>query len=269
MAADHLVLCLGLSRAGSTLQYNLAANLIERLELGHRLGFSSNVAELGQLLQSIKGSGGIAVLKTYNSDLAWMNGWLGEVSILTIYRDLRDVYSSCKKKRTTDIDEFINRTKAYLDAVRQLRTTPRVLYQRYEGLYNDLGAGVREISDFLRLQTDEAEILRVWEMNTLDSAANEIKQAFTISQRCVFRVNKFLRQMPLRGKTASRVLGVTPLVRLLVPEDDLISANHRLHPDHISKSRGRPGSWKHELRHNEARKITEAFRPWLKEHGYP
>src|SRR6266403_2362501 len=110
MAADHLVLCLGLSRAGSTLQYNLAANLIERLELGHRLGFSSNVAELGQLLQSIKGSGGIAVLKTYNSDLAWMNGWLGEVSILTIYRDLRDVYSSCKKKRTTDIDEFINRT---------------------------------------------------------------------------------------------------------------------------------------------------------------
>ncbi|MGA3283252.1 MAG: hypothetical protein ABSD57_02180 [Verrucomicrobiota bacterium] len=265
---SHLVLCLGLSRAGSTLQYNLARTLIERLKVGCGLGFSVEEGELRRRVESIQDQPIVGVLKSYNRNLNWVSGWRGRVSILFIYRDLRDMYSSQKKKGRTNLNDFITRTSSDLDAIAKLSPTYRMLSQKYEEVFLDLGTAARQIADFLGLLANEDDIAVIRQLNTVDAALAEIGRAFSVRQRFISHINRFLRKQRQSGKVVARALGLTSVVRTMIPPKDIVSGGFMLHPDHISISRGQPGKWKEELPEYEAVRIAECFEQWLEEHGY-
>ncbi|MGD0206460.1 MAG: sulfotransferase domain-containing protein [Verrucomicrobiota bacterium] len=270
---SHLVLCLGMSRAGSTLQYNLARTLVERLKAGSGLGFSLEEGELRRRVESIQDQHIVGVLKTYNRDLNWVSGWRGRVSILFIYRDLRDVYSSQKKKGRANLDDsnledFITRTNSDLDVIEKLRTTHRMLSQKYEEVFLDLGTAARQIADFLGLQANEDDVAVTRQLNTVDAALAEIGRAFSVRQRLVCHINRFLRKQHQSGRAVASALGLKSVVRMMIPSNDIVSGGFMLHPDHISISRGQPGKWKEELPECVAGRIAECFEKWLEEHGY-
>jgi len=263
------VVCLGLRRAGSTLQYNLARTLVEQLNAGCGAGFLAERDSLEARMRDIKGKGLICVVKTYGYDLDWLRNWRCKCSILSIFRDLRDVYSSHLKKRTDlTFAEWLVRIESDLTAIGNLERTHRTLYQKYERVFFDLEGAIQEISTFLGLEPTASDIARVKELNTIEAALNTIRYAFSKRQRVQSLANKFLRSLPRSGKQIARVAGLTKLVRWVLPSEDVVSPGFRLHPDHISASRGEPGRWRDELSEREAVRITEHFRCWLEEHGY-
>jgi len=266
---DHLVICLGFRRAGSTLQYNLARTLVEYLKAGCGLGFHLESDALRACAQGLQGKGLVGVLKTYNRDLTCLCDLPLKVSILYIYRDLRDVFSSLKKKKQiTDVEEFLVLARSHLDAVERLRSTHEVLYQKYEDVYSNLEGGTREIAAFVGLQTTQEDIARIKALNTVDAAITYIRDHFSLKQRFVNSVNRLMRSQPRKTKDLARSLGLMRHVRSIIPGGNIVSSGFMLHPDHISRSRGQPSAWKRELPEHEAKLVTECFRDWLDAHGY-
>ena len=257
-----------MSRAGSTLQYNLTRSLLERLKVGHGLHFLNTENELRNAALVAKGKGAITAIKTYQYDLGWLDGTDAKVSKLCIFRDLRDVYSSRKKKRGESLDNFLKQTRKDLEGLNRLSASGEVLWQQYEDVILDLQGATREIATFLGLKAGDDDIATVAKLNTLDAALKEISLSFTARERFISKANKFFARRPLLAKQLLRTIGITKLVRTIIPPANVLSSNSHLHPDHISRSRGMPGKWREELSEMEAQLITETFSEWLKQHNY-
>src|SRR5580692_10544334 len=101
------IICCGMLRAASTLQYQIASDLVERAGLGQRVGW----LEGGDLERAVGGNdrkGQLLVLKTHSYDSA-LGGMLdaGDARALYSYRDLRDVSVSACRKFGMDFDTFM------------------------------------------------------------------------------------------------------------------------------------------------------------------
>lgn len=144
------VLCAGMIRSGSTLQFQLAAAIVEAAEAGERLPWEPEV-ELERTLELLRGDPGLRVAKAHACSHG-LAAWARDgAPVLYVHRDLREVAASLMRKFRIGIDELLARR--WLDgavaAYAAWTSMPNVLVRRYAELVADPAAEAVRIHGFL------------------------------------------------------------------------------------------------------------------------
>ena len=161
----RLVLACGGYRSGSTLQYNLVGEYVERVNRGRRIGLLDppEAALLRRGLWGIVDAMGLAVAKSHHAvsgfqdfggaERVWSE-LAGQGLIQPVYsvRDWRDVAYSMSRKFGRTLEELFESSQwreniAHMEAWLDLGAC----VQRYEGLVGDPTGSLRELSDVLGL----------------------------------------------------------------------------------------------------------------------
>ena len=164
-----------MQRSGSTLQFQIAAHLVENAGLGHRIRWDTR-----EPMKKYKGAPELVVAKTHQftpekgRELA-ANRAYG----LYIYRDLRDVIVSKMRKEKipfSTIYETYYVETLLLQERRWLRNK-NVLVSRYEDVMANLPAEVVRIAGFLGIEITRAEAEAIASEYSLPKQLERIREA--------------------------------------------------------------------------------------------
>ncbi len=259
-----LVICNGMIRSGSTLQYNLVRNLLENLEFGMGHGYfdlEQKIISDEQLLQWGRDScyHVIKMHEIHPKSLEMMTNRL--LKICYIYRDIRDVAVSIKNMWSLEEDVLHSELDKAVEIYYNLVKIPNVLYQKYEDVISDLPHVVRELADYLDLNPTE-EIIKAVEKSS------SLENMMRISQSKGLQLKgQLLVFMKLHTPSKLKFLLREILGSRIV---DFYHDQHTLlHPQHISKYSGATGVWRTSLDKHEINAITARYEAWLRASGYP
>ena len=232
-----LVICCGMYRSGSTLQYQIVSELIEKFDLGERLSWKKDIdfKNIGQSLKKDKYS----VLKThvYNDDILSVMDEI-PVKFIYSYRDIRDVVLSLGKKNGKTVDKVLenNVLSEILENDIGWRSVEPIYISRYDDLVNDLKSEIKLIADFLSIKLS-------------DNEAEEMANIFNIQSQKE-KIKKF-------EKSSLTDLG----------DHRKFDPKSLLHNNHISS--GKVSGWIDELTFKQIAQIESKTGLWLKKYGYP
>lgn len=238
MAADQLLLlCCGMIRSGSTLQYQVVAELVERHDLGRRAGFidDQNAADI---LASTRTTPGMAVLKAHQI-IPELRAALeqGNARLFYTYRDLRAVAVSAMRKWELPFTHVISRNGWLETAVRasgEIMAFPGVCPSRYEDIVSDLPGEISRWAALIGLAVSPAEAQALAEEFSLQAQLNRID---------------LIKQQKPADKT------------------EFFDSRSLLHHNHIFD--GSIDGWKTQLEAWQIRQIERRFGEWLRDHNYP
>ena len=234
------VLCVGMYRACSTWQYEVAAHLVERYRTGRRLGFV-------QSDEYTRGANGAwRVLKSHEGGPAFRKA-LGKKRALAIYaiRDPRDVVYSMLHKRNQDFETFLRQGMIHQIFAnhRFWMQFPRahVLLQRYEEIVADPSRAVGEIAAHLGISLPQASCR-------------------ALAAEYSFKENKRRTELTARRMVESGL-------SLDDPENIVrYDARSLLHWNHMRD--GQIGSWRGIATPRELSILAAIAGPWIVEYGY-
>lgn len=237
------VLCVGMYRACSTWQYDVAADLVERRLGGRRLGYLTG-PEYAELVKTEPRSGSWRVLKSHEEHPEFTRALKnGEAVALYARRDVRDVVFSMLHKRRVDFDTFLSQGMVHqvLENDRYWSKRPRLLVQRYRPLMQNPEAGVREIARFLGVALEEGEAESVARHYSLEAnRARALRMAEALETR----------GLDLDDRTNAQLWDQATL----------------LHWNHIRS--GRIGDWKDQADGRQRRILARLLGRWLARHAY-
>lgn len=235
-AMTELVLCCGMIRSASTLQYQIVAELVERHVVGERIGFADQQT-VSSVLRDAEKVRGFAVIKVHEV-MAELDSrmQLGPTRCFYTFRDLRAVALSVMRKWGVPFAQVIGRNGWLETAVRSsLRwlAVPGVCISRYENMLQIMPAEIMKWSGGLDLQISDHE-------------ARQLADEFSI-----------VKQKERIDKVHADKLSDT---------SSFIDTRSLLHHDHIID--GSVDSWKTELEAWQIRQIERRFGEWQSRHGY-
>ena len=230
-----LVICCGMKRSGSTLQYQLAVSILERTGKGSGLGDLRNVN--CQELHQANTTGEIQVLKVHKiSHLKGIEKAFeeGYAVGLYVYRDLRDVAVSLMNLRNLSFDKLMRRREIpdNLRAFEQFTALPNMHISRYEYMVNNLSTEVVKIASHLGIELSEQE-------------AELIAQEYSLTQQKA-RIESWKKEAGSQNKERN-------------PQT-------LLHQNHIKS--GRCQQWKTALTPLQISYLENLTGKWLVEHKY-
>jgi hypothetical protein len=259
-----LIICAGMIRAGSTLQYNVVRHILEHKQLGIAEGFLGLKAQAAHQFTPRK----------WMEDRAWhaikvhhfgeqlkQNANSEGIRICYIYRDLRDVAVSALTKWRYGEKELFAALDDAVEVYNFVYHLPCVLMQRYEKFSIDLSQGIREIGKSLNVGMSSSEAIHLAEFYSIETTmkrTEELRDSKSFQLRMVLRVmarKVFGAKLARRLKDLLRISGVYDQKLLW-------------HPDHISKSRGAIGVWRSELDKELCKMIIKRYGGWLERNGY-
>lgn len=258
-----LLMCLGMNRGGSTLQYNVARRLVEKAAAGKGEGYYVDPDEenVRRQLNEWQKDALWHVIKSHKPpDNIQEMCDSEEVKVFYIYRDIRDVAASLKKMSGQSGEELLKALDRVVDAYDQIALTEAksILKQRYETVMEDLPTMTLDIAEFLGINTTT-------EMVSDIVASCSIQSSQKASAKTGLRIKAFLA---IKTHGIFRRLGFSHSVLnklwILQPSE----ANTLLHPNHVSKTRGRSGVWKNTLSIDEIEMIHGRHKEWLINNGY-
>ena len=237
------VLCVGMYRACSTWQYEVAAHLLERHRGADRLGYLTG--EQFEALDDREGDDGAwRVLKSHEEHGRFAVA-LAEGRAIAIYahRDVRDVVFSLMHKRNVDFETLVTRGMVHqvLANDRFWSGRPGSIAQRYDRLVADPVAGVEELAGHLGLDLGPGEAAEV---------ASEY--SFQANRRRTVELGRRLQ----RGG-----------VDLDDPSTTLAHDRRTLlHWNHMRE--GRVGDWRGRATPRQRLALARICGRWLEAHGY-
>lgn len=260
-----LLLCLGMNRGGSTLQYNVARHLVEKSTVGAGEGYyvDPDEEDVRRRLNEWRKDALWHVIKSHKppDNIQGMCD-SEEVKVCYIYRDIRDVAASLKKMNGQNGEELLKALDRVVDAYDQIvvNETESILKQRYETVMEDLTTMTLGIAEFLGINTTTEMVSDIVASCSIQSSQKasaktglRIKAFLAIKTHGIFRRLGFSRSVLNKFK-----------LRILQPSE----ANTLLHPNHVSKTRGRSGVWKNTLSVDEIEMIHGRHKEWLINNGY-
>jgi hypothetical protein len=236
------VLCAGMFRSGSTWQYNIACELLERVDSGQRLGF----VEGWEYEQATSGEATpVRVLKTHDAHFRFADSLMaGKARAIYSFRDLRDVAYSLMHKFKVSFEEVISADGLLRKCTRNdafWTDLPNVLTQRYENLIQNADAMVRQIARFLGLETDH-------------DMARLLAEAYSLPHN-VARADELARELREQG------IDLDDKANALACD-----AHTLLHWNHCRT--GRVGAWKEVATAEQRLLLGEVCGDWLIRRGY-
>lgn len=236
-----LVICCGMPRSGSTLQFNMAAALLEtknssaKVEWRKSSEWSHYVSDLLRLADDADPY----VVKMHFPppkvrELAEFN--VG-IRIVYIHRDVRDVVASMQIKFGHSLPAAIRRVKQSLGVEMWLRQIPKVekvFVQEYESLFRDMACGLDGLANFLESpvsQTYRETLLERFDIDVAYKRSRKKKVSFERARRrLAFLLNRSVK----------------------FADEELM-----LHPNHVSEHKGSPGIWREHFSRQELKKIQQ------------
>jgi hypothetical protein len=222
----------GMPRSGSTLQFQITAELIESSGLGHRLAYA-RTAEFPSIRNEHSGAAEHLVFKTHHCSREIEEEFhRGHAKAVYTFRDLRDVYASRMRMREASFREVWK--EGFLDKCLRddawWRSLCPVYITRYEDMIADLPAEVARLATFFGINLDESRCSEIADKYSFDSQQQRIEQQ---------------KQQDAEG----------------------FDPQHLLHGNHLTAPPG--SSWSDTLTPDQAARIEHRTRDWLAEHGYP
>ena len=262
------VICIGMKRSGSTLQYNIVKQLLSKSGVVEAEGYVSGV-DLHDLIRSTRESSQSVdssyVVKCHNPPL----GLSDEIDsrVIFVYRDIRAVYLSCKIKWGIELEQFIKNTDEVLKIYEHYQASKNVLVQRYESLYSDRAAAIKEINQYLDLNLLDEELQCVFEATSIESIERSSRNRFGFVSKAQHRINKMSSAIPKDILLLFRKIGIISMVRRYMPREVFV-ADTLVHINHFSPSKGRPDEWRTMLKQYEQDRLSTHYRDWLIQHDY-
>lgn len=240
---SELILCNGMVRSGSTLQYNLVKCILNASNDCIDIGFVDGLPELIEKIEFNKGK--VLIGKAHSfydvDDRLSVDG----IKRFYIFRDLRDVAASLRKKLNLDKDQLFEALDEAVNQYYIFKNQNDTLVQKYENLFLDMKKGISEISEFLGIDLIESDVFNIQEMNEVKSVEEEIRK---VNQKPMNIVRIFLHDIGLK--------------RFQVYNDNLI------HHNHISNTKGNNGDWREVLSKDEVKNIIVRYSAYLTENEY-
>lgn len=230
------IFCGGMQRSASTLQYQIASELVEKYGIGKRVTYYTPETH-EQVLSSYHGNG----YKTFKSHIvtkAIKDQFLANNAVgLYIYRDVRDVISSLKEKNNHDYPdtEAGQIAKGLIDHYYQWTILPNMYITKYEEVILDLKKELYGIANFIGIDLKNEDVSVLCHDLSLNSQKKRI-QLFG-ADKIIF-VNKF----------------------------NVYDSHSLLHTNHIAS--GKIGRYKDNLSAGQIQTIENATEHWLQRNGY-
>lgn len=242
-----LIICNGMIRSGSTLQYNLARGLIEEASFGQGEGFFSErqaQKSINELI-SWKDDERYHLIKMHQICPLCSPAENKGLRSLYIYRDLRDVAVSAKSAFHYTKPQLMKALDEAVLIFNEIQRLPNVLTQRYEDVIRDVHKATWDIADFLNVKLTSGQMHDV-----IDSCAipKAVERTEKMEKRFWSSAKEFMLRMGLPMKTYDK--------------------KTLLHSNHISGNKGAAGVWRSQLNSSELNEINNRFGKWLKEQGY-
>jgi hypothetical protein len=238
MQQRGLILCCGMIRSASTVQYQVVVDLVRRNGLGQSIGFADRQS-VSEVLQKLQRVVGLAVAKTHEV-FPEFDALIQQdlVSLLYTYRDLRAVALSVMRKWEIPFAHVIGRN-GWLDTAVESSihwlSIPGVCVSRYEDIVLSLPAEVMKWANVLGL-------------NITCAQAEELATKY-----CIQAQQDRIRKMRLQTGEVSEPTGY-------------IDPESLLHHNHIID--GSLDGWKTGLEKWQIRQIESRFSKWLLDHDY-
>ncbi|MGB3240568.1 MAG: sulfotransferase domain-containing protein, partial [Geitlerinemataceae cyanobacterium] len=175
-----LVICCGMLRSGSTLQYQLAVAILEKTGRGSGLGDPRNVDCLE--LANANPSGMMQVLKVHKfQHLQHVEAAIDrrQAKCLYTYRDVRDVAVSLMNMRNIGFEELIFRNQEVQQSLSDFQAWTSfddVLISRYEEMVSDIPQEVLRIAKHLNIELSTEDAIAIAENHSLDKQKQRIQQ---------------------------------------------------------------------------------------------
>ncbi|MEG4579484.1 FkbM family methyltransferase, partial [Microcoleus sp. MON1_C5] len=232
-----------MARSGSTLQYNICRSLVEKLDIGKGEGFfeGNHLFNLQEQFLEWGKDDLFHVIKIHDFyPKAVEMSLKGCVKICYIYRDIRDVAASLKKKDKVKGKALITSLDAAIEVYYKLKNVPNILIHKYESIVIDIAKAIREVVLFLGIKSSEDTIEWVNKECSVENAKKVI--------------------LSLAGGLQNTQLNPS--------RQQLYDSKTLLHHNHISKNSGAIGVWRFDLEQEEINWITERYKSWLVEVKY-
>lgn len=234
----------GMFRSGSTLQYQLVSEMIERAGRGDRLDWTVPEA-FGPMADKIEATESVAdqmlVFKTHLCKHPMRVRLLDERALAVgVHRDLRDVIVSGAQKMGVEPTADYS-AKVAAGCVACANGWPRCDAYRewsYDRLTTDTAAVCLELAAYLGVPCTP-------------ELANELAEAYTPNrqtERIARAEREGLMKLSIEGSEARHM------------------ERHLLHPNHLRD--GRTGKWREQLSEEAVRVIEDVAGEWLTERGY-
>lgn len=257
----RFVICCGMRRSGSTLQYNLARSILETQKSGVEvLGYVNGNDLQDRVVDLESNAGKTYLLKSHDvvqcRSLASCN-----VLLLYTFRDFRDVYVSGKIKlgwTRENLEELALELNSSFVAA---NSCERILIQKYEDLFANKVIGTRKIASFLDAMLSEKEVLEI-------ANENETKISNSIVRQSYLKVRGLARNLASTSNAVSILFEPLRKLNQLFFQRFGIDPKTQIHLDHISRNKGCPGAWKDELSARELDEINSKYAELLKSMGY-
>lgn len=233
------VICAGMKRSGSTVQYQLVSEVVERSDMGRRIGYVLP-DEFSAVDRDLASEQGLAVAKSHDFIPLLEEKQFGtRVRVVYVFRDIRDVVVSMMADQNREFYRLLlsGDLSAIIHQGELWRSWNHVLVSRYEEMTNDLPGEVVRISAFLGAHVQRKQ-------------AEEIAADFSLeAQQARIREFDFENQGYRKDGTLTVVDPVT-----------------NLHRDHIRS--GKAGRWKADLNPVQSALLECLTSRWLLANGY-
>lgn len=265
MKEKSIILCAGMLRSGSTLQFNVVCRLLQEAGVEYVTSFATLTEYLKE--RPVEGEK-LVVLKSHRVDFSSTLSGNIDLYVTYTYRDLRDVYLSGKEKfgwRGDVLEEKLDGAIENYNSVKDTSGVPKIM-QDYEGMYRDLRSRVVEMVSFLGLsKISDAQVDRVVDSLSVDSVSSYIESKANLRRNKKFR--KFADSCPTFVKKLARKNSVwSRIIRSF--RGDLVDEGTMFHANHISQRKGEPGLWKEYLNQEEIDEIERRYSTFMTERGY-
>jgi hypothetical protein len=233
------VLCGGMKRSGSTLQYQIASEIVEVAGLGMRIGYVFP-REFATRFQELDTESDWVVAKSHEfiPELGKLASQ-PSTKVVYVFRDMRDVVVSMMADQNRHFWRLIM-SGHILDLMHHgelWESWQCVLVTKYEDMISDLEREVGRISEFLGVDLSSAEV-------------EDIALKYSIENQRK-RISSF--DFSTQGYRKPGTVTV-------------VDPSTNLHANHIRS--GKHGRWKEELSPIEVFVVESIAREWLLAHGY-
>ena len=261
-----LVICSGMMRSGSTLQYNLTRETAEASGKGIGEGYfdAYDLESYHKKVESWIRDDRIHVLKSHDLpkfilDQADNPG----LFIVYVHRDLRDVARSLIRKFPKAESQLFKDIDDALDVYRAATRCQNVIMQKFDDLMNNKKKAVQEIASFIGVTLNEDLTDKIMhatspEVSQLNVGAANASKSLAL-KRFLYELNSRVRIMPLIKKVLPNYL-TARLRRALYPND----AKTLMHSKHISDK----SHTEFDINAPLIEKISIKYASWQKENGY-